>query len=127
MLELASINAQTLLQLKIIQGQTMGSLSETAALLSSQYGLTVPSFSVGTDRVPADMLAMVHKGEQIVPAAYNPNNNQQQNKPLDREVVTAIVSLEKRLAAIEANTGTTTKILKDVTEGGRAMQTEAYT
>lgn len=31
----------------------------------------VPSFDVGTDFVPKDMLAMVHKGERIVPADQN--------------------------------------------------------
>ena len=29
------------------------------------------SFDVGTDYVPRDMIAMVHEGEKIVPAAYN--------------------------------------------------------
>jgi len=32
----------------------------------------VPSFDVGTNRVPRDMLALVHEGEAIVPKAYNP-------------------------------------------------------
>lgn len=33
--------------------------------------LKVPSFDVGTNYVPEDMIAMVHKGERITPAKYN--------------------------------------------------------
>lgn len=35
-------------------------------------GAGIPRFDVGTNRVPRDMLAMVHEGEAIVPKAYNP-------------------------------------------------------
>ena len=31
----------------------------------------LPKFDVGTDFVPRDMMAVVHKGEKIVPAAQN--------------------------------------------------------
>ncbi|WP_322737040.1 phage tail length tape measure family protein [Delftia tsuruhatensis] len=32
----------------------------------------IPRFDVGTNRVPRDMLAMIHKDEAIVPAPFNP-------------------------------------------------------
>jgi hypothetical protein len=32
----------------------------------------LPSFAVGTNYIPEDMVAQVHKGEMIVPAKYNP-------------------------------------------------------
>jgi lambda family phage tail tape measure protein len=33
----------------------------------------LPSFAVGTNYVPQDMVAQIHKGEAIIPAAYNPS------------------------------------------------------
>ena len=49
---------------------------------------SIPRFAVGTDYVPNDTLAMVHKGEQIVPAAYNPhaNGNAQSNAGIERRL-----------------------------------------
>jgi hypothetical protein len=34
-------------------------------------GSVIDSFAVGTDYVPRDMLAMIHQGEKIIPAAQN--------------------------------------------------------
>ena len=36
--------------------------------------MSVPQFKDGINMVPADMLAMIHKNEAIVPAAMNPFN-----------------------------------------------------
>ncbi|WP_324622740.1 phage tail length tape measure family protein [Delftia lacustris] len=56
----------------------------TAKDLAYLYGFTeadvlaaldrngIPRFDVGTNRVPHDMLAMIHKDEAIVPAPFNP-------------------------------------------------------
>jgi hypothetical protein len=56
---------------------------------------SIPRFAVGTDYVPNDMLAMIHKGEQIVPAAYNPNANG--NQPRDN------AGIERKLEQLQAD------------------------
>lgn len=40
--------------------------------ISSLINKFLPSFDVGTNYVPNDMVAQIHKGEMIVPAKYNP-------------------------------------------------------
>lgn len=42
-----------------------------ANYFSSMIGSFLPSFAVGTNYVPQDMIAQIHKGEKIVPAAQN--------------------------------------------------------
>lgn len=37
--------------------------------------ISVPQYAVGTPFVPNDQLALIHKGEAIIPAQYNPYNN----------------------------------------------------
>jgi hypothetical protein len=45
--------------------------SQAAAPVSDAFIKTLPGFAVGTDYVPFDMVANIHKGERIVPAAQN--------------------------------------------------------
>ncbi len=73
-LEIAESTAGSLGDLRAVQGSTLASLTETRRILSQNYGLQIPQFAVGTNYVPQDMLAMIHKGEAIVPAKFNPAN-----------------------------------------------------
>jgi len=48
-----------------------GRANPNAGIASGLDLLDLPSFAVGTDYVPYDMVARIHKGERIVPAAEN--------------------------------------------------------
>jgi hypothetical protein len=72
LIALAEESAGSLSDFRAVQGATLASLQATLQYLGGAYGFSVPAFDVGTNRVPYDMLAMVHKDEAVVPAAYNP-------------------------------------------------------
>jgi lambda family phage tail tape measure protein len=52
-----------------------GFFGSIASSIGSGIKNMLPSFDVGTDYVPNDMVAMVHKGEKIVPASQNAGSN----------------------------------------------------
>ncbi len=60
------------------------------------------SFDVGTNYVPNDQLAMVHKGEMIIPAKYNPATSGIHNGH-DEEIIEAIHQLKETLENKEMN------------------------
>ena len=72
LLELATANAGSLLELNRIRAQIAASLEQTGTGLAGRFGLTVPRLSTGTNLVPRDMLAMLHEGEAVVPRPFNP-------------------------------------------------------
>lgn len=51
-------------------GMGAGAGSGISSFFGKIFG-GMASFAVGTDYVPQDMIAMIHKGEKITPAAYN--------------------------------------------------------
>ena len=90
----------------------------------------LPSFAVGTNYVPNDMMARIHEGEAIIPKAYNPYNpNAQQSS--NNDTAAALRALADRLDQIEANTrataghtaGTDRKLARVIP--GNALITEA--
>jgi hypothetical protein len=86
MLTLAEAQATSLAELQRIRAQTAASLESTGSILASQFGLTIPRLDTGTNYVPRDMLAVIHKGEAVVPAAYNPASGGSSNAELVSEI-----------------------------------------
>jgi hypothetical protein len=54
--------------------------------LSWAVSHNLPAFEQGTNYVPRDMVAQIHRGEAIVPARYNPANAARDNNELIEEV-----------------------------------------
>jgi hypothetical protein len=128
MLLLAESNARTLDELNLIRGRAANSLHTTGTLLAGQYGLSIPSFDIGTNMVPRDMLALIHAGEAIVPQAYNPalggggmGGNTARLEALVEALTAEVASLKEPTQATADNTVTMKKVLVSVTQNGEGM------
>ena len=80
----------------------------------------LPSYASGTPFVPHDMIAQIHKGERITPAAAND------------ELVTEIRALRSEVSRMRVSSELTAKstkrssdILRNVTQDGESVQTVA--
>lgn len=58
------------------QGYGLPDTGFGAPVYGGDIGADLPSFAVGTDFVPRDMIAQIHHGERIVPAAQNNGGSQ---------------------------------------------------
>jgi hypothetical protein len=89
----------------------------------------LPTFAVGTNYVPQDMLAQIHEGEAIIPKAYNPAANSQSR---DEAVVLEIRALREEVIGLRAeaqatsgHTSKTARLLDRAMPGGDAIATRA--
>ena len=91
--------------------------------------LGIPAFDVGTNYVPQDMIAQIHKGEAIIPAAYNPagGNDPQRLERLVEALTAEVQRLreEQRAghSAIASNTSKGAKVLDKWDQDGMPATT----
>ena len=75
--------------------------------ISSLINKFLPSFDVGTNYVPNDMIAQIHKGEMIVPEKYNPITSgiggNQETTALLIELNRNILELSKKPTILNVN------------------------
>lgn len=84
-----------------------GVFKGTTSSISSLINKFLPSFDVGTNYVPNDMVAQIHKGEMIVPAKYNPITSgisgNQETTALLIELNRNILELSKKPTILNVN------------------------
>lgn len=123
LLTIAEQQAPTLQALRLIQAQTAASLMET----SKKLGFQLPSFDVGTEFVPYDMVAKVHQGERIVTAQDNQRSTDADNKSYKEmiEEVKMLKSVVSQLVIptleIEKNSRSTRNMIASSTEDGSRL------
>lgn len=123
MLAIAEQQAPTLQALRLIQAQTAASLLET----SKKLGFQLPSFDVGTEFVPYDMVAKIHQGERIVTAQDNQRSSDTDNKSYQEMIdeVKMLKSVVSQLVIptleIEKNSRSTRNMIASSTEDGSRL------
>ena len=108
----------SLAEAEIILGAEKGSFEDVA----KAFG--IPAFAAGANIIPQDMIALVHEGEAIIPAPFNPylrgvggGGQESTNATTSNDAMVA------ELKSLRAELTRITALLENVTEGGNAMRT----
>jgi hypothetical protein len=109
--DLLRLNSGTLSEFMQGQSTLLASLTETAQVLNQRFRLRIPGFAVGTNYVTNDMLAMIHKGEAIVPKAYNPAAGGGADKELIGELIREVQGLRAEVRADVGHNAQSAKML----------------
>ena len=116
-----SVEVAIIAYMKAMQGSlAAAAAAASASSLASSVG---GSFAVGTDYVPTDMVANIHKGERIVPAAYN--RNDATNADLVAEVKKLREEISRSGYETAKQTAKTAKLL-ETWEGDGMPETRTY-
>lgn len=103
------------------------------AFMNSAEAKTLHPFAVGTNFIPDDMPAMVHKGERIIPAADNrqlmarlaaPSRNSDALVAEIKELRKTVEKQQKALDKIAQSTGKHADMFENATAGGGPMLVE---
>jgi hypothetical protein len=108
----------TLAEAEVILGVDKGLLTDTA------NAFNIPAFAAGANVIPQDMIALVHEGEAIIPAPFNPYLRGAGSGASDAPVQSND-GMVAELKALRAELTRITALLENVTEGGNAMRTTA--
>lgn len=107
----------------MLTARTIASLQSTVQGMA-QFGISLPSFDVGTDYVPMDMIARIHEGEEIIPKRNRGGSNNADLIAELRALRSEVAALRSSSGSIQKDTRRTSDILQRVTRDGNSLLTE---
>ena len=111
------------------------SVTELRNNLRNNGATRIPAYEVGTNYVPKDGLAWLHKGEAVVPKRYNPAVSASASEARGNARLEALVTeLIQKVAALEdstkntaGNTAAVAQVLRNASNGNGLITTTAPT